>query len=37
MNYQKELLEHKMNVVQSWVNTILAVAGFVIAIIALCK
>lgn len=37
MRYQKELFEHKMNVVQSWVNTILAVAGFVIAIIALCK
>lgn len=35
--YDKELFEHKMNVLQSWVNTIMSVAAFVIAIIALCK
>lgn len=37
MKYEKELFEHKMNILQSWVNTVLAVAGFVIALIALCK
>ena len=34
---EKKVFEHKMDRIQSWVNTILAVAGFVISIIALCK
>lgn len=37
MRYDKELFEHKMKVVQSWVNTIISVAALVISIIALCK
>lgn len=37
MKYDKELFEHKMKIVQSWVNTVIAVAAFVISIIALCK
>lgn len=37
MRFEKELFEHKMKIVQSWVNTIMAVAAFVISIIALCK
>lgn len=37
MKYEKEMFEHKMKIVQSWVNTIISVAAFVISIIALCK
>lgn len=37
MRYDKELFEHKMKIIQSWVNTIISVAAFVISIIALCR
>lgn len=37
LKYDKELFEHKMKIVQAWVNTLMSVAAFVISIIALCK
>ena len=37
MKHDKELFEHKMKIIQSWVNTVISVAAFALSIIALCK
>ena len=36
-DYEKELFEHKVKIIQSWINTAISVAAFVLSIIAICR